>query len=67
MFSGIDPFDVGAADGSGLAAHLHLSVPWPVWVALAVLCFAPALLSLLAWSASHRRDAAGSSRPGGPA
>jgi hypothetical protein len=62
MISGIGPLDVGAVDSSGLAARLDLSVPWPVWVVLGTLCVLPALLSILAWSASHRQDA-GSPRP----
>jgi hypothetical protein len=56
MTSGIGPLDVDAADGSGLAAQLSMSVPWPVWVALGALCVLPALLTLLTWSASHRRE-----------
>jgi hypothetical protein len=38
--------------------HLSPSIPWPVWVALMVLCILPAVASIVAWSSSRpSRDA----------
>ena len=33
--------------------HLSPSIPWPVWVALMVLCILPAVASIVAWSSSR--------------
>jgi hypothetical protein len=33
--------------------HLSPSIPWPVWVALMVLCILPAVASMVAWSGSR--------------
>ena len=33
--------------------HLSPSIPWPMWVALMVLCILPAVASIVAWSNSR--------------
>jgi hypothetical protein len=38
--------------------HLSPSIPWPVWVALMVLCILPAVASIVAWSSSRPSRAA---------
>ena len=34
--------------------HLSPSIPWPAWLGLIVLCFLPAVASMVAWSDARR-------------
>jgi hypothetical protein len=49
----------GSTVGQVFRQHLTMSVPWPAFAALLVLCMLPAVASLLAWSGSRRGSKTG--------